>query len=345
PQQAFTPAHATATPGGLEPGFHIVQRSSSFPELILRLTDGHGSLPIARLQRLNPTYAQGFKAGEIFVIGDPDNGHACTREEAELMAAANRARAALTDLSHEEANFMMRHQAEIAGLLSDVSLAMGVSQAVMAKSLSELKDTLHHIEKLHQDQFRKHGHLQSDIFFAERKKLFNTLDTTLRTSFLNKQLNLGTYETLRRDLGLSSKSLVHHWSKAGIAGDIPGYATHLDKLASMSKYLKAGGRVGVALGGASSFLKIYEACTAGNKEACNKIGFTETGSFMGGLIGGAAGGAVGGKIAGYACLGLGAGAPACSVVVVGISSLAMSLVGMHSGEKTGEVIYELLEQH
>lgn len=348
PRQNFSGATSTkvwATPGGLEPGFHIVRSSTSFPQLLMQLFEKHGALPVARLQRLNPTFAQGFKAGEIFVIGDPDNGYTCTREEAELMAAAERARAALGDLTREEANFMMRYQAEIAGLLSDVSLAMGVSQAMMAKSLNELKSTLLHIEKLHQAQFTTHGNLTSQAFFAERKKLFKELDAKLRTSFLNKQLNLGSYDTLRRDLRISSKSLIHHWSKAGVAGQIPGYATHLDKLASMSKYLQAGGRVGVVLGGAGSFLKIREACTAGDDVACKKIKFTESGSFAGGLAGGATGGAVGRAVAGFACIGLGPASAACSIVVTGVSALGTSVAGMSGGEQIGEELYEFIERH
>ncbi|MFJ4392567.1 PAAR domain-containing protein [Pseudomonas soli] len=97
---------ASATPAPvLEPGFHIVRRSMSGPQLLAELLEGDHRLPIARLQRLNPTFGQGFKAGEIFVLGDPDNHHACTREEADLMAAAQLARDALAELDEQEANF------------------------------------------------------------------------------------------------------------------------------------------------------------------------------------------------------------------------------------------------
>ena len=45
----------------------------------------------------------------------------CTREELSAMSAAKPAREALAELTPEEAEFMMRHQAEIAALLSAVS--------------------------------------------------------------------------------------------------------------------------------------------------------------------------------------------------------------------------------
>lgn len=345
-QHAFnTFARDTSPARGLEPGFHIVQYSQSFDQLLDRLAI-HDRLLIKHLQRLNPNFAQGFKAGEIFVIGDPNNGHMCTREELHLMEAADLARDSLASLSDGEADFMMRHQAEIAGLLSDVSLAMGVSQAMMAKSLEELKNTLNYIEKLHQQQFSKHGHLRSPEFFAERKKLFKQLDVKLRMSFLNKTMDLGSHNTLRRDLKLSSKSLVHHWRKAGGPGQIPGHATHLGILASMSKYLEAGGKVGVALGGAGSLLKVYEACREGNTEACRKIKFTEAGNFLGGLVGGTVIGGIATNLTAFACVSLGpASATACSLVIAGSGALAGSIGGMAGGEWAGEILYEYGESN
>ncbi|WP_313650745.1 PAAR domain-containing protein [Pseudomonas soli] len=344
-RQAFAPASpmASAAPGGLEPGFHIVQRSTSFPQLLMRLFEVRGSLPVAHLQRLNPTFAQGFKAGEIFVIGAPDNTHACTREEAELMAAAQRAREALTEMNAQEADFMMRHQSEIAGLLEDASLSMGVVQTMMARSLEEVQGTLRGIEHLHQQQFQKHGHLKSPEFFNARKELFQKLDAQLKITFLNKHMDLGSHDSLRRDLGISSRSLVHHWSRAGGPGQIPGYSTHLDKLAKMSNYLKYGGSVGIILGGSSSLLKIQEACRAGETIACKKIRFTESGNFAGGLAGGTASGFLARHVFGAACLSFGpVSATVCVIAVTGATTLAGSMAGMAAGERSGEVLFESL---
>jgi hypothetical protein len=145
------------------------------------------------------------------------------------------------------------------------------------------------LEQLHQRTFSTYGHLNSPEFFASRQQLYRQLDAQLKSAFLNKQLNLGSYDTLRRDLGISTKSLVHHWSRAGASGEIPGYATHLDQVAKTAKYLKYGGHVGVALGGGASLLKVQEVCRSGETEACKRIRFTEAGSFSGGLGGGAVG--------------------------------------------------------
>ncbi|MGE1085306.1 PAAR domain-containing protein, partial [Pseudomonas shirazensis] len=110
-------------------------------------------------------------------------------------------------------------------------------------------------------------------FFASRQKLLRQLDGQLKAAFLNKRLNLGPYERLRRDLKISTKSLVHHWSKAGGPGQIPGYATHLDEVAKAAKYVKYGGHIGTALGGTSSYLKVEEVCRAGETEECKRIRF------------------------------------------------------------------------
>ena len=350
PSNAVYPEHFSqpvigALPGTLEPGFYVVPRRMSFPEVLLQLAEHDATLPISRLQRLNPTFEQGFKAGEIFVIGDPDNGNACTHEEGELMAAAQHARRALEVLDYTEADFMMQHQAEIAGLLSDASLSMGVGKDMLDQGLKQVSHTLTSIEQLHQREFMRHGHLNSPGFFAERQRLLQQLDGQLKTAFLNKQLNLGNYERLRKSLNISTKSLVHHWSKAGGPGQIPGYATHLDKVAKLSKYLSYGGYAAVGLGGTSSYMKVQEVCRAGETEACKKVRMTETGSFAGSLglstlVSTGAGLAAGTLCAAFAVGTAGIGAPACGILLVGAGAAAGSLAGEKLGESAGEFIYE-----
>lgn len=326
---------------GLEPGFHIVPRSMSGPQVLAQLLAQDSTLPIARIQRLNPTFDQGFKAGEIFVLGDPDNHHACTREEADLMAAAQRAREALAELDEQEANFMMQHIGEIAGVLNGASQSMGVGKDMLSRGLGQVGDTLKGLESLHQREFTLHGHLNSPQFFESRRALYQQLNAQLRSAFLGKYLNLGGHESLRKSLNISTKSLVHHWSKAGTPGAIPGYTTHLDEVAKMSKYLKYGGHVAVGLGATSSYMKIYEACRAGDTEECKRVRFTETGSFLGGVAGGMVGGTVG-KLAIKAVCGFGPwGRATCGIAVIGASSLGAGKFGEFLGEGAGELLYEV----
>lgn len=332
----------SAAPGTLEPGFYVVPRSMSGQQVLVQL-GGESRYLTARLHRLNPTFAQGFKAGELFVIGDPNIGTACTREEAQLMAAAAQVREALAPLNEEEANFMVRYQGEIAGLRSGASQSMGVGKDMLGQGLHQVKGSLQALEQLHQRTFSTYGHLNSPEFFASRQQLYRQLDSQLKGAFLNKQLNLGSYDTLRRDLGISTKSLVHHWSRAGAPGEIPGYATHLEQVSKTAKYLKYGGYVGIALGGGASVLKVQEVCRAGETEECKRVRFTEPGSFSGGLSGGLAGAYLGGRAAaavcGYAGVAGGVGIAVCGVVLVGGGSLAGAGGVGSMGEWFGDYLY------
>lgn len=343
---SFSHSAVTAMPGSMEPGFYVVPRSMSFSEVLLQLAEQDATMPISRLQRLNPTFDLGFKAGEIFVIGDPDNGDACTREEATLMAAAQEARHALAALDFAESDFMMQHQAEIAGLLGSASQSMGVGKDMLDQGLKQVSKTLTQIEQLHQREFMRHGHLNSRDFFASRRQLLQQLDGQLKAAFLNKQLNLGSYERLKKSLNISTKSLVHHWSKAGGAGQVPGYATHLDKVARLSNYLKYGGHVAIGLGGASSYLNVREVCQRGSAEECRRARFVEAGKFGVGVSGGMAGSALAplavGTVCGAFALGAtgGAALPACGILVIGVGSVVGGKVGELIGESAGEYIYE-----
>jgi len=263
------------------------------------------------------------------------------------MTAATRANQALQSLSPEEADFMMEHREEIATFLSHGSTAVGVAEAMTAKHLINLESLIKEIELLHQRNFQKYGHLQAPEFFAERKRLFAQLDFHLN-KLTSKGTGISDHPSLKRALGISSRSLVHHWTKAGGVEQIPGYTDHLSGVAKASKILAMGGWIGTGVGGTASYLKVQEVCAIGTKEECEKIKFTETGSFTGTWAGGFTGGAIGarfsGAIAATVCVGLGpatAGAAtlACGLVVVGSGALVGGLIGGYAGEEAGEVIY------
>ncbi|MGV2832876.1 PAAR domain-containing protein, partial [Pseudomonas shirazensis] len=178
-------------------------------------------------------------------------------------------------------------------------------------------------------------------FFASRQKLLRQLDGQLKAAFLNKRLNLGPYERLRRDLKISTKSLVHHWSKAGGPGQIPGYATHLDEVAKAAKYVKYGGHIGTALGGTSSYLKVEEVCRAGETQECKRVRFTEAGNFSGGIAGAAAGATMGKGGAAAVC-GFTIGfAPVCGLILVAAGGVVGGMFGAGVGEEFGEFFHEL----
>ena len=327
-----------------EPGFYIVPKSTTAAALQARLFTSGNPAVIARFKALNPGLDQ-VKAGQMIVLSDPHNLQ-CTLEEAQLMAAADKVNTVLQTLTPDEADFMARHRDEIESFLTLGSTSIGTGMAVFASNLDNVKSVLRDIEALHQRSFLRDGHLRSPEFFAERKRLLRLLDSHLN-GLTKKGIGFPDHPNLKSALGISSRSLVHRWTKAGAPGQIPGYATHMDGVAKAAKYVKYGGWLGTALGGGASYMKVQEVCATGDEQACKKVEFTEGGSFLGGVAGGAiAGSILTSSTVGAICLGLGvptvgAGTFVCGLIVVGVGSLTAGASLGWAGEKAGELIYEV----
>ncbi|QTT91863.1 hypothetical protein HUT28_26610 [Pseudomonas chlororaphis] len=314
-------------------------------ELQRRLFNSSSPGVLAKYLALNPGLGDRVKAGSLIVLSDPAN-HACTYEEAQLMLAAEQVRIALEPLTLETADFMVRHQAEIVSFTSQASTWLGIGTSVLGKHLDKLRETLQDMERLHQDSYRQHGHLRSPDFLARRRRLLAQLDAQLLTSTrLRGYTPLGDHPKLKTALGLSSRSLVHHWNKAGAPGQIPGYATHVNAVSRAAKYMQAGGYIGIAIGGVSSALRIQEVCQTGSgSESCRKVMFTETGKFAGTTVGGIFGTEAGMAGSRLICAALGAstaiGGVLCVATLVGIGTSLGADSGDVVGERIGEIIYE-----
>ena len=326
-----------------EPGFYVVPKSMSREALESTLFPVRDPLVMSKFKALNPDRGE-VKAGSIVVLSDPRNFQ-CSREESILMQAAAQANDALEPLNADEADFMQRHHEEIQSFLALGSTAIGVGEAMFARNLDDLKNTLLEIEALHQKAFLKDGHLRSPEFFSERKRLLALLDSRL-TSLVRKGIGLPDHPDLKSALGISSRSLVHRWTQAGAPGQIPGYATHIQGISRAAKVIKYGGWIGTAVGGGASYVKVQNVCKAGNDEACEKVKLTETASFVGEVVGGAAASAAlsGATVSGL-CVALGVptaglGTLACGIVVVGTASLAGGYFGGKITETFAEKLYE-----
>ncbi|MBM6447944.1 MULTISPECIES: PAAR domain-containing protein [Pseudomonas] len=329
-----------------EPGFYIVPKSTTREQLEAWLFTLRDPAVMGKFKLLNPNLRD-VKAGSMIVLSDPNN-YQCTREEALLMDVAARTNQILETLTPEEADFMVQHRDAIQTILGLGSKAIGIGASIFKNNLDNVSDTLKKIEALHQHSFLRDGHLSSPTFLAERQKLLAQLDGHL-TSLTRKGIGFPDHPNLNRAMFLSPPSLVHRWTDAGGVGQIPGYATHLEGVAKASKYLKYGGWVGTAVGGGASAMKVQDVCSAGNSEACERVRFTETGSFAGGVTGGAMAGAmlttsaVGGLCIGIGVATAGVGLLACNVIAVGIGSYAGSTLGEVGGEIIGEIVYESLK--
>lgn len=326
-----------------EPGFYVVPHSMSREQLEAALFPSRQHATLNKFQALNPGRSD-LKAGSMIVLSDPNNS-SCTYQEAQLMQAAQQVKAALDPLTPAEAEFMYRHGAEIASFTGDTSTVLGVSAAVMEKHLIRLRDTLQDIERLHQETYRQHGNLRSKPFVAERQRLLAQLDAHLLNSTrLRGVTTLGDHPKLKTALGISSRSLVHHWDKAGAPGPIPGYATHVNAISRAAKYMSTGGYIGIGIGGVSSLLAIQEVCAGDSGTACEKVRFTEGGKFIGSTVGGIVGAELGKYASAPVCLALGyttgIGGVVCIATLIGGGAWLGTTRGGDGGEFLGEKIYE-----
>ncbi|MEE1924945.1 hypothetical protein V0R50_15925 [Pseudomonas sp. 148P] len=265
------------------------------------------------------------------------------------MEAAEIVNKALELLTEEEADFMARHQEEISTFLAHTAAAVGGDEAMFSRNLNNVKANMEAVQDLYMRSFDRNGNLNSSQFCAERARVFAELSTNL-SPLTRKAIGFPGHRKLKTALGLSTRSLVHHWKKAGALGPIPGYATHIGQVSKTAKIVKAGGWVGTAIGGGASYVKVQQVCSAGDEQACTKVKYTEGGSLLGGVAGGAVVGAALAKGgAGLLCVALGVptfgiGAIACGIVVVGAGSLAGGMLGSKYGADAGELIFESSRQ-
>jgi uncharacterized Zn-binding protein involved in type VI secretion len=347
---SYTPAPGSPVPlrdnsaQAVEPGFYIVPKSTTREQLEASLFTLRDPAVMGKFKLLNPNL-RNVKAGSLIVLSDPNNFQ-CTREEALLMDVAAKTNQILETLSPEEADFMVEHRDAFQALLTYSSGAIGVGASIFKNNLDNVGYALREIEALQRRTLERDGHLRSPAFFVERQRLLSILNRHM-TTLTRKGIGFPHHINLKKMLGISSQSLVHHWTHASPGGQIPGHATHLEGVAKASKYVQYGGWLGTAVGGGASAAKVQDVCAAGNSEACRRVRLTESGSFTVGVAAGIATGRIlTSPVVGGLCVALGVPTGgfltlACSIVAVGAGSYAGGTLGEVSGEFIGEAIYEL----
>lgn len=326
--------------GTTEPGYHVVQAPTSKMALLAALY-GDASAKPANFDRLNPGLGDQVLPGEMVVLGDPE-GLACTQIEADLMALAAQVNAQVRTLDQQDAQFIVKYYDLLEAVTATGSAGLGAGAVMVSRQIESIERTLKAIERLHQDSYRQHGHLNHPEFFEKRRALFKNLDFSLGR-LARKGMSLDDDAKLKRALGLSSKSVVHHWKTAGV-GDIPGYATHYERLAKGARYARNVGYLGITLDATLSAMNIHEACTTGDDKACQVVAYREGGRLLGSMGGGSIGAG-----ASYGCVALGVGTAgiggvACVVLVGGIGAAAGSYAGSEFGEFAGEILREAIHE-
>lgn len=307
----------------VNPGYCIVQQPGTL-DFQARLLFNNPNSDAARYFMQINSDAQWSKPGQMLILDAP--GSKNTVQLKQLQIAKKKVNSALADLNSGEANFFNQHFSTIAAVTNFMDKSLGVVADAGEKYFSDIERKLKSIELAYQNQYRTQGTLISQQFFVERQRLFSELDGLLN-KLSRLTLKMKPYDELKHALGLSSRSIVHEWSTAGVAS-IRGYSTYIDNASKAARFLKAGGWLAIGFAGANTTNEVYNACTVGREQSCAKVAVKKYSSFGASLAGGIYGGKYGAMAGAGVCVALG-------VATGGVGLLACSIVGAAAGGYVG----------
>jgi LysM repeat protein len=292
--------------------------------------------------------------GEIVVVSSMPRTNEDREQLNKLKAEARLASEGIQQLTPEEATTVKRHL-EIFDYVSAESIAstqsatLGVLSTSAGQRLGEVKKILENINKAYVDELARSsgGSRLSPAFYAQRQQLFGQLDNAANRLTMSR-LNIRQYNKIKHTLGLSTKSILHNANEILDRGQVPKLGQRINTVSAWAKGSKQLGYVGIAIDAGVRTTKIYDACTIGNNQQCEKVSFTQVGGLFGAVGGGYIGGLAGAKVAVLAVggiailLGVTVGAPVLAVVAL-VGAGAGGLIGgthvANKGEHVGETIY------
>lgn len=284
-------------------------------------------------------YNSVVRSGELVIVGDWSTP-SCTSQEAYLMAKAAQTHMGLMRSGQGADEFFLDNFELLKSLLAHASMGAGVISDGWSRHLKAIQATLLEIEKLYQEHMSSGTLKARDQFYARRAALFAKLDEQMSTmaAFGASLRNKGS---IKRTLGISTKSYLH-------AGEIAGYADKVAGVGTAANLIKKGAYIGIALEVASTSLSIKKACAEGREEECKRATIVES-SLLAGSVGGGLIGAIGGNLIGMAACSVvfgipsgGLGAIACGVGGGALGGMVGGGLGSEGGEYLGEILYERL---
>lgn len=316
-------------PSSIAPGYCIAQQAGPLAYQAHYLFGGKPSKAADYFLQLNADTPI-VQPGQMLIVADPRNPNQAV-QLAMLMQAKTRTSKAVQAGGGDFSAFLHRNYAAIAAFTHYGDTVIGLASDAGERYFGQIKNILVDIEKTYQNQFRMSGALIGTQFQVERARLFGTLKPLLNR-LTRAQLNMKEYSQIKHALGLSSKSLVHEWSTAGV-GAIKGYSNYIDSASRAAKFMKTGGWVGIGLSGLNTTNDVYNACTSGREQECTKVAVKGYSNFAASTAAGIWGGEGGALLATGACsivLGastFGAGILACGIVGAALGGAAGSWGG------------------
>jgi len=270
---------------------HIVEKTMPVNQLIMIMYNS----PLPRVYdhfKLVNSHIKNetVQVGQVVLLSPPDS-NACTLEEQQFLTVAHNVDKILSKLNTEEKKVLASRYDFLSEAATYSGLLLGISNTSWKSHTTQVNLILRDIERSYVSSYNKTGNLSNARFFEARNMHFKRLDSALRR-FAQPAIGGNIVAgDIRRNLGLSSKSTVHHWKKlGGKVNTIPNFAKNYAVVAKMSQNLNKVGYIGIALTGINAAANISKACTVGNDTVCNKAKYTETGKATGNIFGGVLGG-------------------------------------------------------
>jgi len=279
-----------------EIAFHFVIKQQSVDALFNSLYTQPNDITKQHFLSVNSHLQQQVRPGQMVIIYPP-NAQQCTAYEAELSEAAQRIDKQLAAQSEEEARIMAQYYDLLAYTADKSGFGYGVAMTYFQHHKNQVKQILGQIEKLYVQQYNRQGQFNNNTFYQQRQRLFQQLDTTLKTMVGRARMGINFQRgNLKASLGLSSKSILHQLKDhPSPVTNIPGFEKNHSQIMKYSKVLKHAGYVGIALDGVQSVATIQKACAVGTETTCTRTKFSEGGR----LVGSVGGGSFGGFLASY----------------------------------------------
>ncbi|WCH28719.1 hypothetical protein [Aeromonas salmonicida] len=279
--------------------------------------------------------------GEIVILANNPQTLAEKDRLILLKTQAKAASGALQKLTPEEASTLKQHfdvfDWVAAHDLSTTSATFGAISTTASKKLEQVQNVLKELNTLYVVHVSSSkGKPFPPEFYLQRQILFSKLDGHL-SKLAVSGISISDYSTLKRRLGLSTKSVLHNWRTVSRHGEVPALG---ERIAHMSKFVAGANRIGyvsIGLDAATGLTKIHHACTEGTQ--CQKTTAREIGRFSGAVGGGIWGAEVGGSIAIGAASGVaiafGVVLSAPVIAVIGIGGAVAG--GYYAGDKFSEM--------
>jgi hypothetical protein len=313
------------------------------------------------IKQCNPHLNEPVKEGEIVIIPTAEPTDRAEKQSLSyLQEDAKAASVELRKLSEDLAATVNRHLDVLDyyanktfttikkdGLPSDyyayASLGVGIATAGVEQHLNNINSVLFEINDLYASQVAmasRTGGINYGLFIAERAELFKKLDGSF-SGLSSRSVKLPIYTQLKRNLKLSTKSVIHNASEILESGFVPNLGKRIANVSIGISAARGLGYVGLGLGVASGVNNIYEACNVNSSGECSKTASREIGGFLGGLY-------LGGQLSSWAAGGVVLVLGTASVPVMAIASISAfviggavgGIIGSTSGKIGGDIMYE-----